>query len=235
MKIKFHHILILAAAITTVSCKKDNYDAPSSQLTGFVQYQGETLGFEYNQVTFQIFQPGYGGTAPIANAFGQDGSFNTLLFNGDYKLVVPNGQGPFIWPKNAAGNPDTINVAVNGGQTLNLEVTPYWMIRNQNISAAGGSVNATFKLDKIVTGADEKLVEYASLYINKTQFVSQADNSRIADKRISGADIADLSNISLSVGIPSITPTQNYVFARVGVKLVGVEDMLYGPLQKISF
>ncbi len=45
----------------------------------------------------------------------------------------------------------------------------------------------------------------------------------------------DLNNLQLSVPIPAITPAQNYVFARVGVKIAGVEDRLYSPIQKITF
>jgi len=32
-----------------------------------------------------------------------------------------------------------------------------------------------------------------------------------------------------------MTPTQNYVYARIGVKISGLEDMIFSPLVKISF
>jgi hypothetical protein len=72
-----------------------------------------------------------------------------------------------------------------------------------------------------------------SLYINKTQFVSGGDN--IAATDLGGGAITDPNSISLNVTIPAITPTQNYVFARIGVKIAGVEDMIFSPVQKITF
>jgi hypothetical protein len=52
---------------------------------------------------------------------------------------------------------------------------------------------------------------------------------------MSGAAITDPANISLQVTIPTITPTQNYVYARVGLKIANVEDMIFSPLMKVSF
>ena len=116
---------------------------------------------------------------------------------------------------------------------MNIEVTPYYMIRNTQITGGGGNVTATFKLEQIVTGADAKDVENVTLFINKTQFVSGADNIKAAG--MDGSSITDPNNISLAVAVPSITPTQNYVFARVGVKIVGVEDLLYSPLKLVTY
>jgi hypothetical protein len=39
----------------------------------------------------------------------------------------------------------------------------------------------------------------------------------------------------MSIAIPEITPTQNYVFARLGIKIAGVEDRIYSPVTKITF
>ena len=52
---------------------------------------------------------------------------------------------------------------------------------------------------------------------------------------MAGSAITDPNNISLTVAVPSITPTQNYVFARIGVKIAGVEDLLFSALKKIQF
>ena len=71
-----------------------------------------------------------------------------------------------------------------------------------------------------------------SLYINKTQFVSGADN--IAVKTVDGADITNPNNVVLGVTIPTITPGQGYIFARIGLKIAGVEDRIYSPVKKIN-
>jgi len=223
-------VLALAAA---AGCKKDNYPQPGSMLTGHLLYKTDTIQVERNQVPFQIYQYGFGKVGPIGSTFSQDGTLSSVLFDGIYKIIVPNGQGPFMWKQTAAGNPDTVSVTLKGNQSIDLQVTPYYMIRNASITVSGGTAKATCKLEQIITDANAKNVERVSLYINKDQFVSGGDN--IAKKDLAAADITDMNNISINVAVPSITPTQNYVYARIGLKIAGLEDMIFSPLQKISF
>lgn len=232
MKIKFHHI-VLALLLATVGCKKDNYDAPSLKLTGKLVYKGEAIGVEYNQVPYELYQPGFGKVGPISQTFGQDGSYSSLLFKGNYKFTIPPNQGPFLWKELPSGKRDTVAVALTGNQTMDVEVTPFYMIRDAKLTAGSGKVTATFNIEKVITDANAKDIERVSLYINKTQFVSGGDN--IASTDLAGADITTLNNITMNVSIPGITPTQSYVFARVGIKIAGVEDMIFSPLTKVSF
>ncbi|MGN7202784.1 DUF3823 domain-containing protein [Pedobacter sp. SAFR-022] len=232
MKFKIHYIILLAIAFGVQSCKKDNYEAPASTLNGRIMYNGEEIGLEFNQVPLELYQPGFGKSGAIATTFAQDGSYSSLLFDGQYKLIIPNGQGPFRWQENSSAGRDTLNVTVSGNQTLDLEATPYFLLRNASYSATGTTINASCRIDQIITGADAKLIENVALFINKTQFVSRADN--IANAELGAAAITDPANVSLSVTVPAMTPTQNYVFARIGLKISGVEDMIFSPLQKIQ-
>lgn len=231
--LKYSFIIFIVASI--FSCKKDNYAPPGAMLTGSLLYQSDTIYVERNAVHFQIYQYGFGKVGPISTdeTFAQNGSYSAILFNGDYKLIVPNGDGPFMWKQTTAGTPDSVSITMNGDQTVDLEVTPYYMIRNTQITASGGNVNASFKAEKIITDANAKDIERVSLYINKTQFVSGGDNIAHAD--IEGAGIVNPNNISMSVTIPAISPTQSYVFARVGLKIAGVEDMIFSPLIKVDY
>src|SRR5438034_394845 len=126
MKIACHHILMLAVIVTGISCKKDNYAAPGSQLSGRVVYKGEAINVEYNQVPFELYQYGFGKTGAITATFAPDGSYSHLLFDGEYKFIIPNGQGPFKWKQTAQGAPDTTSIIMKGNQTLDIEVTPYY-------------------------------------------------------------------------------------------------------------
>lgn len=226
------YIALFALPFLAISCKKDNYDAPSSTLAGRIVYNGEAVPVEMTQVFLELWQPGFGKSAPIRVAIDQDGSYSSLLFDGDYKLTLPNGQGPYLWRKNSAGAPDTVAVKVNGDQTLDIEVMPYYMIRSHQFSPSGANVSATFGLEKIIADASARNIEHVNLYINKTAIVSGAAN--IASTRLDAASIPDMSSISLSVAVPAMVPTQSYVFARIGVKIEGVEDMLLSPIQKVE-
>jgi hypothetical protein len=231
MKLHIYHIAWLLA-IATASCKKDNYDPPTSKLTGRVVYKGEALGLEYDQVKYELYQDGFGKTGPIASVFEPDGSYAMLLFNGEYKFIIPNGQGPFIWKQTAAGAPDTTIIDLQGSQVQDIEVTPYYMVRNPQLTRSGGNVSGTFKIEKIITDASARDVEEVDLYINKTAFVSGASN--VAMKSMKGSDITDPNNVNLSVAVPALTPAQSYVYARIGLKIAGVEDRIFSPIVKID-
>jgi hypothetical protein len=237
MKYLFKYIVILSIFISFYSCKKDNYAPPGTFLKGALMYKGDSINVERNQVPFQLYQYGFGKVGPISGTFEQNGSYSALLFNGNYKLIIPNGQGPFLWKQDASGNVDSLAITLNGDQTVNLEVTPYYMVRNAQFSysSSDSMVTATFKAEKIITDSTAKDIERVSLYINKTQFVSGGDNIAYTD--MAGSDITDPNNIILKVKLPFFdklsTFTQNYFFVRVGIKIANVEDMIFSPLQKI--
>lgn len=233
MKIRFHYILFLALCTVIVSCKKDNYDEPEATLSGRIVYKGEPLNFEYNRVNYELYQPGFGKTGPIGSVFTPEGAFSHVLFDGNYKLVVPAGQGPFAWKQTAGGKPDSVAITLKGNTSLDIEVMPYFMIRTPVLAFAGGKVTGTCKLEKIVTDGNAKNIERVTLYISKLQFADSQTN--VATVNLAGSAITDLNNVSLSVTVPTLTPTQNYVYARIGVKFSGVDDMIFAPTKKISF
>ncbi len=233
MKIKFQHFVLFSFIFALAACKKDNYSAPNVKLTGQLMYKGSPIGVEYNQVPFNLFQAGFGKKGSINATFAQDGSYSSLLYAGNYQFIIPNNQGPFRWNENASGNRDTLAVQLQGDKVMDIEITPYYMIRDAQITAAGGMVNATFKIEKVITDANMRNISNVTLYINRTQFVSGADNIKAAG--VNGGDILDLNNVKLTVPIPTILPAQNYVFARIGIKIDGVEDMIFSPLQKITY
>ncbi len=230
MKNILHYILLLALGMLGWSCEKDNYEPPSSQLTGQLLYQGTPLQLQHDRVSYELYQDGFGKRGPISSTFTTEGAFSHLLFNGLYKMVVPVGQGPFVWSGSDQG--DTLLITVNGNTEMDIEVTPYWMVRNSQFSASGGNVTGTFGLEQIITDANARTIENATLYVSKTIFASSENN--IAIGTIEGGAITDMNSISLSATVPELVPAQSYVFARIGVKIAGIEDMIFSPVQKID-
>lgn len=225
-------MLLVAMVALLSACEKDNYAEPKSTLSGQIVYKGEPVGVEEGQVRLQLWQPGFGKLAAIDAPVAQDGSYSVVLFDGNYKLAFPRGRGPFKTVQKDAATKDTLYVTVSGSQKLDVEVIPYYMIRTPQFSGGESKVNASIKLEKILTGVDGKDIERVSLYVNKTDFVSRATNVAVTD--VAGATIKDLNAISLSAAVPALAPAQNYVFARVGVKIKDVEDMIFTPVQKVN-
>ena len=234
MKIRFNTLLpMLALGTLFVSCEKDNYAEPKTQLTGNIVYKGEPVGVEDGQVRLQLWQPGFGKLAPIDAPIAQDGSYSAVLFDGNYKLVFTKNDGPWKTLVKDATAKDTTLITLNGNQKLDIEVMPYYMIRNAKISGGEKKVNATFSLEKVITGADAKDVERVTLLISRTQFVSRSNNVGITNKE--GADVTGKTSFSLSVNVPTISPAQDFVYARVGVKMKDVEDMVFSNVEKVTY
>lgn len=216
------------------SCEYDNYEEPGAMLQGRIVYNGEPIHVAINEVNFELWEPGWQLENPINVTVAQDGSFSQSLFNGTYKLAFRPNQGPFRMVHNSATDSDTILVDVQGTTVLDIEVEPYYMIRNPQISLSGDVVNASASLEQIITGEDARNIEQVSLFVNKTQFVDQRGSYNLARTDVAGADIEDLSNISLSTNVPDLVRSQSYIYARIGVKIEGIEDMLYSPVQRLE-
>lgn len=225
-------LLIGVIGSLLASCGYDNYDEPESILEGKLVYNGEAINVSYNDVTFQLWEPGWQTKAQINVAVDQDGTYSAMLFNATYKLIIPSNQGPFRSKKNAESGSDTIVVKLDGSKVLDIEVEPYYMIRTPQFTVAGREVTGTFKVEQIITGTGAKNVERVNLYINKTQFVDFRSN--VASAELAGSSVVAGNTITLKATVPALTPTQSYAFARIGLKIAGVEDMIFSPVVKVN-
>ena len=231
LTIKRFCLLSLVAACCLAGCEKDNYDPPKAQLSGALTYQGDSIGLSYDDVVFQLWQPGFGKLTPIEVTVNQEGVFSALLFKGDYKLVIPPGQGPFTGFLDSAS--DTLDVHVEGDRTMDIEVQPYYMIHSPQFELAGTTIQAHCSIAQIVKGPLAKPVEQVALYIGKTRFLDT--RTALATARVKGADLNDLSAVALEKPLPKMTPEQDYVFVRLGVKIQSVEDMIFSRVVRINY
>lgn len=234
MKILSKILAIVLLSGGLASCEFDNYEPPQSQLQGRVVYQGEPINMAVNEVYIELWEPGWQFRNRIDVVVAPEGTFSSLLFDADYKLMFRRGQGPFRMKHNTDTNSDTVLVSVRGNTVKDIEVVPYYMIRNPQITLTNGIVNARAALEKIITDANARNIERVSLYINQTQFVTQHGNYHRAVKNLSGNDITDMNNINLSLEVPNLIRSQSFVYARIGVKIQGVEHMLYSPVQQLK-
>ena len=218
--------------ILAFACSPDNFEEPKSQLYGRLHFQEDSIYLEHGSVSYELYQDGFGKTGPMSSIFTSSGEFSQVLFNGAYKMVVPNGQGPFLWDDSDDDKADTVYINVEGNTTLEIEVTPFWIINNPTISFSNGNVNAIFGLEQIVTDSRAREIENVTLFLSKTAFADTETN--VKTQEINGGDIVDYNNISLSAEVPELIPTQNYIFASVGVKFVGIDDLLFSPTKKIQ-
>jgi hypothetical protein len=93
MKIyQFYYIVLIAFCVTVVSCKKDNFEEPTSLLKGRIVYQGEAIGVERDQVPFELYQYGFGKVGPIASSFAPMAVSQPFFLTGNINLLFQTGR-----------------------------------------------------------------------------------------------------------------------------------------------
>ncbi|MGQ1891599.1 DUF3823 domain-containing protein [Thermophagus sp. OGC60D27] len=229
---KINIILILFVAGILACCEYDNYEEPHSRLNGHIVYEGEPINVAYNALFFHLYEPGWQLSYPIRVEVAQDGSYSALLFDGEYKLIIDSNQGPFRNLTNPETQSDTILVSVKGETELDIEVEPYYMIRNASVSVSGQKVTANFGLEQIIKDEDARSIEEVFLCVHKRQFVDNFNN--LSSVELEGVDIEDMDLITMSINVPEMTPPQDYAFVRLGVKISGVEDFLFSEVFKVE-
>ena len=220
----FFSTVSLAILALVTGCKKDNYDPPTSQLTGRVVFQGQPVGVRSNIIQLELWQSGYQLYTKIPVNVAQDGSFSSMLFDGDYKLTRLKGNGPW------ADNTDTIMVQVRGATTVDVPVDAYFVVKSESFQKNGSNITTTFSLQR---GNTSKNLEEVRLYLGRTTIIDQNNNDAVVTK--TAATITDITQpINLSVAIPASLASKDYVFARVGVKTAGVSELAFSMPQKIA-
>lgn len=206
------------------ACKKDNYEAPKSSLTGRVVYSNQPLSLRSDGVQLELWQYGYAFFQKIPVFVAQDGTFSATLFDGDYKLVRQRSNGPW------ADNTDSISVSVRGATTVDVPVDPYFIIKNAMIQKSGTNITATFSLQRVNAS---KALESVTLNLGPGMLVDELHRSGFASKN--AATITDITQpITLSASIPADLANKDYLYARVGVKTNGVFEQVYTQPLKIA-
>ncbi len=226
-KIK-RYLLWLAPLLLLSACGYDNYSPPKSKLRGKVVYNNKPVYVQSQQVTFRLYQTGFKEHTPITVNVAPDGSYQAVVFDGNYQIIFPAGQGPFVQNTKS----DTLDVKVRGNTEQNIKVLPYYMIQNSQFSVSDSTVSASFGLKQIISDSRAEDIQYVALYVGKTRFTNGQHN--VAAQTIDVSQITNMGSIQLSAKVPNLTPNQNYVFAHIGVKIQNVEDLLFSKVDTLQ-
>lgn len=225
MKDIIYAIGIFAAFLVLTACGLDNYNEPGSNLYGQITYEGEPIGLKGTgeAVQLQLYQEGYELDASIPVYVKQDGSFEAVLFDGEYKLVTRDQNGPWI------NSRDTTLITLNGNAEVQLEVTPYFVPSQVSITLDGKStLQSSFTIQQVVSEAE---VDYAMLLISKTNFVD--DVVYIGRQDVRDLEIGQPIDIALDVSDIQEVQADNPLFARVGIRAVGTDQAIYSEVVRV--
>lgn len=223
MRNKINFLFISLLLIMIVGCGKDNFDTPNASLSGKITYNGQPIQLRGTSgaVQLQLYQDGYGLHTPIAVYVGQDGTYTARLFNGEYKLVTRDNNGPWV------NSRDTSRVTVKGNTVFDLSVTPYFTISNVNISLSGSAVNATLTVNRIVETAS---IDYVYLVVSRTQFCDEVHNVYRTDLRNQQPGQISISGDFGSIYNATSAPT---LFGRVGVKSSQTGEAIFSEVIRL--
>lgn len=206
------------------SCGKDNYDIPQSRLLGKITHNGQSVGLKGTNeaVQLQLYQDGYDKKEPIPVYATQDGTFEAMLFDGTYKLVTRNNNGPWVNTR------DTLVVNVKGSTTCEVKVTPFFTMNDVSISMDNKTITARCSVDKVV---DNAKIAKVMLLLNKTVFVDE--DTYIASQ--SKTDFAS-GELVFTFDVSNIQDVQSAhaLFARIGVKASGAAQAIYSEVKKLK-
>lgn len=210
-------------------CEFDNYDPPTSMLTGTVNYQGTPVGVRSTGTQLELWQYGYNNREKIAVYIDQNGTYSAKLFDGKYKLVRLAGAP---WPANAT---DSIDVTVSGNTVVDVPVDPYFTITGQTFvyTAADSTITSTSTVNKIGTLNISSLTLYAGITT-----IVDANNS-LQSNVLNAAALANLTTaktnkVKLSKASFITLNGKKYVYARLGVATSGVGERFYTPVVKLT-
>ena len=145
-----------------------------------------------------------------------------FLFDGEYRLTTRDGNGPWV------NNHESVTVNLKGHTEVNLEVTPYFMISNEQLSVTGSAMNASFMINRIVPDAK---ISRVMLLLSKTQFADDVYN-------LYRQDFSDVvpGSVNLSADISGNTEIvkAKALYARVGVLANGADQAIYSPVVRLK-
>ncbi len=208
--------------LVVASCSYDNFDPPQSKLQGRVVYQGEPLGLRSDGVQLELWQPGYELFQKIPLHVDQDGSFSASLFDGDYKLTLLRGNGPWL------DQTDSIDVQVRGGKTLDVEVQPYYTLSSPQYNRNGAHIEANVQVNSV---NPVRAVEMVAIYVGRTAILDAVRNE--ANLIVQGEALDLSSPISLDINLPASLSGRD-VYVRIGVKTAGVQELVYSTVEHLQ-
>lgn len=215
---------LLSLSLLAVSCGLDNYDEPESFLEGKITYEGKQLGLKGTNggIQLQLYQDGYANHNAINVYATQNGTFSAVLFDGPYKLVTKDKNGPWVNKR------DTIYIEVKGKTLCEVKVTPYFTISDENIVLNNNTVSGTCNIQQIV---QDSKISQVMLLVSQTTFVDE--NTNIGRQNLSNI-APGTTNISLDITNNKNVQSAKALFARIGVKTTGADQAIYSEIFRLK-
>lgn len=236
---KLFYFLSFILAVSFTSCELDNYEEPNINLTGTVKYGDRPIYVRNNQVVMHLYEEGWelSSSTYMNVQIAQDGTYSAGIYGGkDYRLVrVPN-MGPWVSPTDA----DDIIIDNYDGRTVDVQVTPYYLLDNESITCSGRQVTGTCTITEVTPGMNiEKVGLYVgrNIIVDDTRNLGQGGYTEVNTGLAAGQTVTlnvDLSGFSTNSTNNSL-PQTGFVYARMGLKIAGIDAMIFTEPVQVKF
>lgn len=200
-------------------------------IEGRIAHNGDPVYVRQGGITLELSHPDTSATLPIE--VDQDGKFSVMVPRGRYTLRVLTNPVPWI-PLDSA-----MTIVASKSTSVRYKVTPYYTVTPVGISyapgvltAAEGSIQALFNINSINPAAE---LEYAALFVNTSPRVD-LDSAVVQGQRtpvqLGGLAGTRAISVNLPADIRSVPRTA--VYARLGLKIVGVPELIYSKVVKVN-
>ena len=239
---KLIYILTCLILICNSSCEYDNYDEPSITFSGQLVYNDAPFMYDGSpsKGLFTFFQTGFGKVDVGTNMFTrEDGTYQQLLFPGEYKLTLVNKKLPFEieeFPAKTIGY-DSISYELKKNTVEDFHVIPYYEISGLNAKMEGINITASFHVKKVQgTRLPAPKIVKARIYLGINKFVNSY-SPVVAETPVNISEEGDVT-ISISA-INYRTGYQDnfrdYAYYRVALELENTPDYyLFSDIQRID-
>ena len=236
---KLFYFLSLILAVCFTSCELDNYEEPNINLVGKVTYQGRPIYVRNNQVTFRLYEPGWelSSSTYMNVQVAQDGTFSAGVYSGKtYKLERQANIGPWVNPT----EDDIIIVDNYNGKEIEMPVTPYYLLDEAEATCNGRMVTASCKITEVTPGM---AIDKVGLYVGRNIITDDVRNLGQGGYQEINTGLAAGQTVNFSVDLSgfSINSTNNslpqtgFAYARMGLKISGIDAMVFTEPIKITF
>lgn len=217
-----HALLLSALAASMQGCGLDNYEEPQSRLTGRITYRGEPLQLRHGSIRFDLEQDTYELGDKIEVVISQEGTFSALLFPGKYRFVARPGNGP--WTDDSPA----VEFTIGDGKRFDFQVTPYFLVRQGECSLAGTSLRGSCTVERVASG---RAIEALTLFVGKTRFVDDRGGRSLRSaafpQPVEGPN-------SVSLTLDETLARYPVLYARIGLKIEGIDERIYSEAIKVK-
>lgn len=225
-------ILVFSSAISFllsffIGCGKDNYASPESIIAGQITYKGNPLYLKGTDeaIQLQLYQEGYDLNDHIPVYVNQEGKFSVKTFDGQYKLITRNNNGP--WENQS----DTLEIDLKGSfLDINYEVTPYYWINKNDVNLDESKrLIGSIEIQQVVETAS---LDYVMVLVSKTRFVDNQSN--VYRKDIVVDEEGGITRVDINEDLSDIFAEYDNLYFRIGVQANGSDQAIYTEVKKIK-